>query len=99
MLSPTRFGGEAVHVETQNVIMEKIKHNNRSVSKSVAWCQKDVHGKACLATGYTARAWGTVARADSQTTHSKVARADSLTAHSKVARPDSLTAHISLEPN
>ena len=43
---------EAVHIEIQTVIMQKIKHDILSVSKPVARYQKYVHIKAYLAKRY-----------------------------------------------
>ena len=62
---------EEVHIEMQSLhvfwrkytlkfksfIMETIKHDIVHVSKSVPWCQKYVHIKACLANEYKPRAW------------------------------------------
>jgi hypothetical protein len=51
---------EVVHIEIQTVIMETLKHELLSVSKSVVRYQKYVHIKVCPARRYTPIDWGQV---------------------------------------
>jgi len=51
---------EVVHIDIQTVVMETMKHEVLSVSKSVVRYQKYVHMKDCLARRYIPIAWGQV---------------------------------------
>ena len=44
-------------LKSKTLIIKSIKHDIRSVSKSVAWYQQYLHIKACLSTGYIQTVW------------------------------------------
>ena len=52
MQSPHEFW-RLYTLKSKTLIVEKTKHDILSVSKSVAWYQKNMHIKACLVMGYT----------------------------------------------